>query len=111
MDIQVCKRCRPTLDLAVLAMTSTTPELREQHLDGLLAEYHAALVGHLDAFGHDGAKLYPLEQLREDYKHSMGYALFFGFLNVQVGRTKNIRPHSNQNLLRRKNGASKVVNF
>ena len=85
VDLQVCMRTRPSHDVAVLFSTSTTPELREKHFDELIKIYFDALMKEVARFGYS-KDVYTFEKFMEDYALSMGYAFFYGILNLQVNR-------------------------
>ncbi len=44
LDISMCKWANPCSDLAYFLYSSTTPMLKETHLDELLGHYHDTLV-------------------------------------------------------------------
>ena len=69
IDFQMCRVARPTIDVAYLLWTSTTPDLRREHEGELLDRYHSTLAGRLEALGAGEEELpYPREQFDKDYR-------------------------------------------
>ena len=66
----MCRRARPTIDVAYLLWTSTTPAFRQKDGNGeaLLRHYYSTLVSRLDALGYKGEELYTKEEFKKDYK-------------------------------------------
>lgn len=79
LDFQLTRYSSPVLDIVYLVYCCTCREMRDQHLDGLLREYHDMLAAHLKALGSDVRDLYPWEtfqtQLRERAQFGLGMAL------------------------------------
>eukprot|EP00095_Tigriopus_kingsejongensis_P007654 maker-scaffold116_size340332-snap-gene-1.11 protein:Tk07654 transcript:maker-scaffold116_size340332-snap-gene-1.11-mRNA-1 annotation:"GH19368" len=75
VDLAVIRWASPCTDLAFFFFTSTTPELREAHLDELLEFYQAELAHTFSQLNED-PHIYTLEQLKIDYNK---YALL-GFI-------------------------------
>ena len=67
LDLQIMAYVQPGNDLAHFLMTSTTPELRKNHLDEVLHHYHDKLLKIVADLGED-LSFYTFDILKEDYK-------------------------------------------
>eukprot|EP00095_Tigriopus_kingsejongensis_P009652 maker-scaffold440_size170678-snap-gene-0.27 protein:Tk09652 transcript:maker-scaffold440_size170678-snap-gene-0.27-mRNA-1 annotation:"juvenile hormone-inducible" len=81
LDLAVTRWSSPTTDLAYFFHLSTTPELREAHLEKLLEFYHQHLTQYLEELGEDPS-IIPLTQLKADYHKAsfMGFMIAVAFL-------------------------------
>ena len=74
LDFQMSRRTRPAVDLVYFLGSSTTPEMREKHLEELLHFYHDQLTEILDGHGYSGR--YTYTELKKDFKE----CFVFGFV-------------------------------
>ncbi len=58
VDVSACRWTSPCSDLAYFLYSSTTPLLRDTHMDDLLGHYHDTFVRCLSQLGQDPA-VYP----------------------------------------------------
>ncbi|XP_046392440.1 uncharacterized protein LOC124160602 [Ischnura elegans] len=65
IDLQVTRYCHPAIDILYFMYLSTSRSFRENHLDDLLAVYHASMKETLEAVS-GGTPPLSLEQLRKD---------------------------------------------
>ncbi|XP_049947337.1 uncharacterized protein LOC126455617 [Schistocerca serialis cubense] len=76
VDFQNCFWSSPAADLQHFLGSSASLEVHQQHVEGLVSEYHAVLQRTLRALGlHRQADAYPLHQLRLDMDHFAAHAL------------------------------------
>ena len=83
IDFQLMKFTNPACDLGYFLGSSTSPELRREHLDELLHFYHSRLIKNLKNLGHS-EDIYPFETLMTDCKERFILLLMMGVLHAQV---------------------------
>ncbi|XP_059086963.1 uncharacterized protein LOC131883497 [Tigriopus californicus] len=75
VDLARTKWASPTIDLSFFLFMSTTPELRQAHMNEILEYYHQHLSQALKELGEDPS-VFSLSELKADYKKCS----FFGFM-------------------------------
>ncbi|XP_059087510.1 uncharacterized protein LOC131883918 isoform X2 [Tigriopus californicus] len=75
VDLARTKWASPTIDLSYFLFISTTPELRQAHMNEILEYYHQCLSQALKELGEDPS-VFSLRELKSDYKKCS----FFGFM-------------------------------
>lgn len=70
LDFQLVGIAHPGNDLVYFLVTSTTPEVRKDHLEDILSLYHKTLHEELEKVSHLGID-YTLEDIKEDYKFGL----------------------------------------
>ena len=83
VDLQMVRRGNPAVDLAYFFGTSTSPEMRKDHLDPLLRFYYDKLDSNLALLGYP-RKLYPFDVFLRDFKHSYFFGIILGSLHGMV---------------------------
>ena len=83
VDLQMFRRGNPSVDLAYLLGTSTSPEMRREHLDSVLRLYHKELVGNLAHLGYK-SNMYPFDAFLRDFKHTYFFGIILGSLHSMV---------------------------
>ena len=63
MDVSISKWASPAVDLAYFFYSSTTPNLRETHMEDMLGHYHDTFIRCLGELGMDPT-VYPYRQVR-----------------------------------------------
>ena len=86
VDLQMFRRGNPSVDLAYLLGTSTSPEMRREHLDSILRLYHKELDGNLANLGYR-SNMYPLDAFLRDFKHTYFFGIILGSLHSMVTST------------------------
>ncbi|XP_067004338.2 uncharacterized protein [Anabrus simplex] len=79
VDFQMTKWASPANDLYYLLYSSVQEQVREQHADTLLSEYHATLSDTLTALG-CSQEIFSLQQLHQEMKDK----IFYGFLHASL---------------------------
>ena len=79
------RRGNPNVDLAYFFGTSTSPEMRKDHLDQLLGFYYDKLDSNLTLLGYP-RKMYPFDLFLRDFKHSYFIGIILGSLHGMVTR-------------------------
>ena len=77
------RRGRPTIDLAYLLGSSTSPEFRKEHLDEILSFYHKTLIDLLTSFGYS-AQVYPYDQLEKDFEECFVFGFVMAIMHAMV---------------------------
>ena len=93
VDLQMFRRGNPSVDLAYLFGTSTSPEMRKEHLDSILRLYYDKLDSNLAVLGYP-SKMYPFDAFLRDFKHTYFFGIILGSLHsmVQCGPLLRLRP-------------------
>ncbi|XP_071526467.1 uncharacterized protein [Panulirus ornatus] len=79
LDMQVCRRASPALDLNNLLFTSLPGRLRKANTDDFLATYYDSLSKVLKGGGMSPP--FTLPELQHEYRNKHGHGLFFGMLS------------------------------
>ena len=85
VDLQMFRRGNPSVDLSYLLGTSTSPEMRREHLDSILRLYHKELDGNLANLGYR-SNMYPFDAFLRDFKHTYFFGIILGSLHSMVTR-------------------------
>lgn len=83
VDLQMFRRGNPSVDLAYLFGTSTSPEMRKEHLDSILRLYYDKLDSNLTILGYP-SKMYPFDAFLRDFKHTYFFGIILGSLHSMV---------------------------
>ncbi|XP_069701071.1 uncharacterized protein [Periplaneta americana] len=75
LDFQLAYLGSPVIDIYYFIVTSATPEVRINHMDRLLQEYHSTLCETLTALGYTQT-LMSLEELHKEFDSKSYYGLF-----------------------------------
>ena len=92
VDLQICRRARPSLDVACLLVTTTNEDFRANNLEEALKFYHSRLGHYLSKCGHDVNGLYPFEQLKKEFDE----CFVFGFCEKTMQMTFLLAPETNE---------------
>ncbi|XP_063222187.1 uncharacterized protein LOC134530858 isoform X2 [Bacillus rossius redtenbacheri] len=77
VDIQCCSYNSPVLDLIQFLFSSASEEVKTNHIDVLLQEYHAELVSTLESLGATDLHIISLSQLVQEFESKMLMGLFY----------------------------------
>lgn len=83
VDLQMFRRGNPSVDLAYLFGTSTSPDMRKEHLDSILRLYYDKLDSNLAILGYP-SKMYPFDAFLRDFKHTYFFGIILGSLHSMV---------------------------
>lgn len=96
IDFQLIREGSPVFDLSYFFYTGGTKELFNK-LNDFLKIYHDSLSKNLRELGSDPEKLYPFEQLQEDWKN---YGLFGVVLSLFILKVKLLDVNDVQNIVK-----------
>lgn len=82
LDLQVCRRASPALDLNNLLFTSLSGHVRRANTDDFLATYYDTLSRVLESGGADPP--FTLPMLHQEYRNKHEHGLLFGMLSVST---------------------------
>jgi hypothetical protein len=83
LDLQLVRRGNPTVDLSYFLGSSTSPEMREEHLEDLLGYYHKNLISYLVDLGHKD-NVYIYSQFRKDFNKMFVFGIALGSMHASV---------------------------
>lgn len=92
LDWQQTRFGSPMLDVMYFLFTSTDRQLRDQHMEQLLADYHRACSTLIRACGSDAERLFSFADVRQQIKEFgvHGFSLAPMFVGIMVSRSENI---------------------
>jgi hypothetical protein len=83
LDLQMVRRANPTVDLCYFFGSSTSPEIREKHLEEMLTFYWKRLDMLLVTLGYP-SNLYTYKSLKKDFKRTFLFGVMLGSMHAMV---------------------------
>ncbi len=80
----MCQNNNPAIDVAYALTVSTRGQERIKDLEKWQRIYYDKFVQEMNAFGFDGAKLWPWEDFLKDYDHYYAFSFTFAIQHAQV---------------------------
>ncbi|XP_063224896.1 uncharacterized protein LOC134532391 [Bacillus rossius redtenbacheri] len=100
LDFQCCFYNSPVFDLHNFIFTSVSDDVRENHIDTLLKEYHSELTATMKALGTPPEQMISLSDLLEEFDKKLAYGLYCSttFLLLFNIDLSSISGQSNENV-------------